>query len=640
MGYGDTALAALNKGFMGLSHGITGPLMESGIFGPGIAEQSKLMAKRRNEQYQQALQSHPNVAQGMMMAGAIPNAVGIAAMGAPLVGSAARAVASRIPQAIASNPYAHAIGKLAGGGAGAATWGALDYPESGETRMGNALSAAPYGVGLGAAGMAAQKGGEYLGATINKVRNAKAGNYKPEHAQIMKAAKKHGIDILPADLYPKGGTIATATELAEKTPFINIVGKRKEQNAQATLAAKNAVREQEAKMTKSSFGEKGSLDNIEKIAKGNSKRAPAAKQLLQDIKASGDDWTKIIQTSGNVSHFEKKLHADMLSDKVAKMAGNAKILPRKSNDAISGALRELESSKIPNKPLKKMLKDMQNEDQEMNFKQMRDFRSDLGGLINDYYKGKNALIGEKGVHHLQSIKNALDEDMGIFAKNHSPELSKAYNEFNSYYKEKVIPYKDTQLAKALKNSNPDEIYNSFIKLNDIPKGQGTDRAEKFYKALDKKGQEAVKTGFLNNGLQKAMNPDTGVFSPAKFSTYLKKNQPVRSFFDKEGKKDINDLQKLMRAVQRSGQMKEPATGYSLIKYGLAAAAGKGLITSPGLTLAALLASYALKRFTGSSSLAKLIAASPKQATKYESFGPLNRKAKSTKPPEKIGTNHP
>ncbi len=687
MGYGETALAALNKGFMGLSHGITGPLMESGIFGPGVAEQSKLMGQRRNEEYRRALESHPNLAEGMMLAGAIPNAIGLGATGvrAPFIGPAARAVTSRIPQAIASNPYAQSIAKWAGGGVGAGTWGALDYPEEGETRMGNAAHAAPYGIGLGIAGSALGKAGEFAGSLINKARNAKAGNYKPAHQQVMRASEKHGVDILPADLYPNGGTIATATEVAEKIPFINITGKRKQQNAQAGEAAKNAVREQEAKMIKSSYGQEGSLANIEKVAKGDSKRAPVAKQLLEDIKNSGDDWNKIIKTSGNVSLFEKKLHSDMLSDKVTQLAKPFGNVPEiKTNNAIDDAIKEVSSQRLPDKGLLSLLKGLKEpqsygglggfsqkmspgkhnpqtlsempisarakgydpatmqesspyplggitgkgatrgsapsgksnydpvtlrENRGHSYGQMRAFRSQLGSMISDYYNGKNALIGEAGVGYLQSVKNAIEEDMATFAKSHSPELAKAFEEFNNYYREKLVPYKDTKLAQALKNANPDEIYKSFIKLNDIPEGQGTDRAKKFYNALDKKGQEAVKTGFLNEGLQKAMNPDTGVFSGAKFSTYLKKNQPIMSFFDESGKQEISDLQKLMRSIEKSGQMKEPETGVKWIKYALAGAMAGGAIMSPALALAAIAGTYGLKKATGSPLLAKLIAAS-------------------------------
>jgi len=210
------------------------------------------------------------------------------------------------------------------------------------------------------------------------------------------------------------------------------------------------------------------------------------------------------------------------------------------------------------------------------FEGLRRLRSRLGGLIQDGKKGANAAVGTEGTGILERLRGAVEKDMENFAQSNGPELSSAWRQADRIYKTQVVPFKDKALAAAMKSSTPDEIFDQFMRRN----REG--RAQNFYEALDPKGQAAVRVGFVENAMEKAMNPGAGdqaaIFSPGRFAKYLEDmRKPLGVALKGQDKWELDGLAKLMRHVERAGQFAEnPPTGQRVVPYlvggGLAGAA--------------------------------------------------------------------
>lgn len=473
------------------------------------------------------------------------------------------------------------------------------------------------------AGKAIIKGAE----GVSKLKNALSSELPAKAQALENTAKQFGIDTLAGDLTKKGTNVQGLTEFAEKTPLINVTGKRGLQQNQALGAAEKVAEQAKHEMINQNFDTPGGLAKLEQIAKGGGRRSKAAAELVDSIKNSGEDWNYILKTSGNAKLFNNKLTADSLYDNVSRLSrqyGDVDLkstvstidrvladlneLPNTNKDAISaisGFKNDLmqnvaaqEASLLLDKSGKPLTpaQAAKVKPKDLSFNQVRNIRSAVSDKISDFISGQNALVGKKGIGYLEEIKTAIDSDLGRFATSNGPELKSAWKAADKYYRKNVVPFKDRSLAKALKaESNPDEIFKMFIKNGGSEGDYGTARATKFYNALDPKGQSAVRYGMLKQALQYATD-ETGGFSPAKYASYLEKLEASRgAFFKGTARQEINGLTSLMRHIERAGQMKTPDTGVknlptiialtaaqtgNLITLGAGSLALKWLVTSP------------------------------------------------------------
>jgi len=189
---------------------------------------------------------------------------------------------------------------------------------------------------------------------------------------------------------------------------------------------------------------------------------------------------------------------------------------------------------------------------------VRGLRSDLGSMISDYYKGTNATTGSKGVQVLQGVKKAVEDDLGAFTSEASPEVAQAAREADTLYSKHLVPLKNQVIVKATKNSEPDQIYKTIV-------AAGPDRAQKFYNALPPDGQAAVRSQMVKDAYADATKVD-GVFSPAQFAKSLEEiKDSTGVFFKGQDKFELEGFTNLMRHIQRAGQVNEnPPTGQRVL----------------------------------------------------------------------------
>jgi len=481
-----------------------------------------------------------------------------------------------------------------------------------------------------------------------KVINAVKGVMRPEAKAMADLADKYGVRVSAGDITGNPGIKKTEV-LLENAPGAGMTTFRKAQDEEAKKAAKDLVDNLNQSMLQQGWD---SLSDIRQAAAKGSKKASAVLALVDD---AGDDWNKIIKASGNLKLFSQKLKADRLYGKVDQLAGAEEVPMVNTIRAIEEARQQIKSSALPDESALKLLDKLQgNLDAvepvaaqaasvsagapnivpfgtagappsaprvtvpestvDRSYSGLRSLRSDLGDIVNDYYKGANGLTGSKGVGVIQKVRDAVEQDMDAFAQA-KPGLRAAWKEADRFYKTEVVPYKSSALSKAMKDEPADTIYKTFLK-NTTTSGQ----AQRFYNALDPRGQAAVRVGMVQNAFGVGNVPvkgsDAVAFSPAKFAKALEDmSSTSKVVFRGPDKWELDGLTKLMRHVERAGQFSEnPPTGNRLAQMavggGLANAAlfGHPVAAAGGWVTAAALE----KALTTSAGKRLLLAASDLQ----------------------------
>lgn len=437
--------------------------------------------------------------------------------------------------------------------------GATAFAEDSEERLKNTL------LGGGTAGAVTAATG-----VASATANAVSGRLRPAAQEISDLGKEFDVPLTLGDIAKKP-ILQKIEVLMESFPVVGLAGPRTRQGEKAKAAAEKLVDNAKQDLAGESFR---GISQIQKVAQGGGPRAKAARALLLDIQNAGDDWNRIIQVSGNLKAFRAKLAGDRKFRAVSDLAGDAPVPPGQTVAALDNAIAQADDAIIQS-GLGPFLQNIRNEIGQgaRNFTQMQQFRSDLADEISNFYKGGNAVIGGKGVGVLQSVKEAVDADLETFAKSQGGALSRRFQEANRFWQERVVPFKDAQLARALKDADPDTVYGKFISR------QSKDKAQRFFNALDPKGKQAVRTRMLSEAFETSVN-EQGIFSPAKFAANLERLEKARGVvFQGVEERRLQGFVRLMRHAERGGQFLEnPPTGQRNL---LALIAGGGVVFEPG-----------------------------------------------------------
>ena len=468
---------------------------------------------------------------------------GALAAGGRILAKAAGPVVSRVGEVLATKPALQVTGAGAGAGAGGIT------RESGGSPT--AQLAANVGASIAVPAVAGMVGREQLPAEIKRV---------------MDEAARRKVDLSYSDITGKGRRLDT---MLEQAPVVGTSAFRESGAKKATAAMERFAEDVKGTMQATPYR---GLDKLKQAAALGDK---SAKNTLDQIQNAGDDWTRIMQASGNLKLWRSRQDAEKLYNRVEELARTRGEVPlTKTNSALDAAIAAETKSIIPDKELLDTLNKVKTglygtdpTARTRDFTTIRQLRSDIGNLVNSYYQGKNAAVGAKGVDRLQSLKNALEADMEAFATTGGADLKNAWKRADSFYRQLVVPYKDKALAQALKSDLPDEIYKKFIQVS--RSGAGEDRAQKFYDALDQKGRAAVRYGMVANAIDSASIPEKqGLLSPGKFEQSIANIRHSSGvFFKGSDKAELDGFANLMEHARRFGQYQEnPPTGQRVIPW--------------------------------------------------------------------------
>lgn len=414
--------------------------------------------------------------------------------------------------------------------------GGLQYVDPNETRLANiAQGAALGGVAAGAIDLAA-KGGARLANTF-------AGRSEQPIADVLALGKQHNVPVFAPDVAgsPIMNKVATITE---DVPLVGMAKPRLQQ-AEAAMAGAQSLIGRLAPQ----------VDDVGRELQGSLTRRSEGLQ-----KAAGRLYDRVAQAAdplGPVPLTNLRSTAQRLLDEA-----------KKDIDPNAGLIARLERFA---------------QAQDGNFSQSRLFRSNLGDEIKKLQTGMDM----KAARPLQQLKGALEQDINGFAQSAGGDVAGKWKAADRFFREKVVPQRESDIVRAMRNRNPDEVFKQFVKAG------SQDRAQRLYNALDGKGRDAIKAGILNQAWEKAVQDGAkGVaFSPAKFAGELERVQgSVGVFFKGADKKELDGFTKLMRHIERAGQVAEnPPTGNRLVLPVL-----MGETLAPG-TSAAALGSGALAR---------------------------------------------
>ena len=409
--------------------------------------------------------------------------------------------------------------------------------------------------------------------------------------EVIGQGQKYGVRLSAGDVSQKPA-LKNMEVSAEKVPGIGMEPFRAKQQVEAKTAAMEVKSQFEDALINA---EPSALSDLQDAADGGDQRA---RNVLEKMHTAGNDPDRVIQASIGLGDWTTRQTATELYDKVEKLAKDhdlGDVPMNATGKAIGSSLNELRPAKLPNKEVIGLLAKIKESispkvDEEgqplldaqgnpvspnNTYGLIRQLHSDLGERIREYYQGNNALIGEKGVGHLERVQNALEDDMRNYAKNSGvPEIVDAGQAADEYYKSARVPYKNGMLAAAATSNEPDQIFQQFVKS-----GKG-DRAQNFYDSLDDRGKAAVRYNMVAKAVDDAMNDQTGVFSPQKFYTSVDKlDDAYGVFFNGKDKAEIEGFKNLMGHVTRAGQYAEnPPTGQRVIPY---LVAGGAISAGPG-----------------------------------------------------------
>ncbi len=408
--------------------------------------------------------------------------------------------------------------------------GATQYVDPNESRAANALQGAALG-GLTAGALdVAIKGGARLA-------NAVAGRMTPRAEEVAALGKQFNVPVFAPDVAgsPVMNKLST---ISEDVPLVGMAKPRLQQSAAAGQAAQSLA---------------GRL-------------APQIDDVGREIQGSLTRRTEALQKAAGVRY-----------DRVAKAADPLGPVPLTNLRATAKQLLDDAKQDIdPNTALISRLEKIANAPDGPNFSKTRQFRSNIGDSIRQLETSMDL----KAARPLQQLKGALEQDMNAFANNAGGEVSARWKSADRFFRERVVPQRESDIVRAMRNKNPDEVFKQFIRSS------GQDRAQRLYNALDTKGRDAVKSGILQQALDKAtLEGSKGVaFSPAKFAQELERVQGgVGVFFRGADRQEMNGFVKLMRHVERAGQVAEnPPTGNRLVLPLL-----MGETLAPGTSMAAL-----------------------------------------------------
>lgn len=413
-------------------------------------------------------------------------------------------------------------------------------------------------IGLGGAAGGALGGtlaaaGQGIGKLVGAARN----QLDPKAAAVLEYSKAHGIPVAASDVEPGNKFYANVVGSLEniRVPGLSAAPFREAQQGAARSSVESLLAKEASALQNMAYRQ---LPEIEKVAAGGGKRAAEAKRVLQMIADAGPDEKKIMQASGNLTWLRHKIGADKRYGDVFEMAKDMEIDPQGTIGQLQKLMQQMPTEIGANNadinlvrgwlddlvaptaaavddPTAAAVAQMTGQADAPvpnTYARMANFKSMVQSLKDQFtINGKM----DSSKLFLNRVIQGIDEDIGKFM-DENPAIAKAQSRADEYYKTQVVPFHSSRLAKALVNETPENIWASFIRSKS--EGTGDYAAKQFYRALDNKGQQAVRYGIVQNALNEAVEPRG--FDPKKFMDAIERTE-YAPYFDRANKAEVQGM---------------------------------------------------------------------------------------------------
>lgn len=507
-----------------------------GLLPKGTQEKHRAGVNKAKEEYKNIdyINEHPIASTIGEVAGGVAAILPAGGLAIPLkAAQAAKATTTlgRALQAGTSNT-ARTIGTGVAQGAGI---GALQYDPTGEERLQNTLGGAAAGGAL--SGILA--GGGRL------IRGKSTPEAIAKRKELGELSKEHGVDLTVPELRDsKGGKYIES--IAEKTPGSGYIGFREKQVKQFEDRANQLAQE---------MGGKSTQDTGQTVLNSLESRLNASKKI------AGKKFDKVEQIAeqqgGKVEFNALKNEAKTIINDLEQLPPNFK------NEELIGSVNNFLN--------------LDNQ----SFSVARKLRSHLGDEVKRLKKEANSgAISAENYRYMTRLVQSLENDIDQFAGKSGGALKQAYKEANTFYKDKVVPFKSDELEKAIfGNYDKDQVIGAFLKPG------REELASTLVNNVGKKGLQASRAAVLNNAIEKATHGE--LFNPQIFAKEaLRLGKANNVLFSDAQRKSLEGYSKLAKVAERASKFAaNPDTGHRTAGTLLAMGAGGGLIAAPVTTLA-------------------------------------------------------
>ena len=415
-------------------------------------------------------------------------------------------------------------------------------------------------------------GGKALGGVLDKKLPAAPREIvNPKIRELREFGQAHDVDVLSYG-QESGNPLAKGLEIGSKhAPFVGTGKFFQEGHKKAKAAAQGLA---DKFKTNGNYGE----EIHESLKRGLSKAKNEAKSNFDDVekkllangvvdKVGVDNLLpKVDELLKDYPDIFDRLPDKSLSQNIETIRAGVKRKEPQSQLVSIGGSR----IKVTPEQAQRMGIAQPNQETALSFHEARFLRDKLSNYINRA-QFSAGVVGNKEVHQLIELKNALDKDIESFGKHvGNQDVMTAFKKANDHYKENVVPFKDRLIDKATNlEVDTDTILKMFVKA-DRPK-----LAEKLYNRLDDEGKSAIKHGILKEAFDNAYDTRIDNFEPAKFSNELHKlTETNEIIFSPQEKVELDGWVKWMKAAEEFGKnQKITSKSESLTRlepYGMAA----------------------------------------------------------------------
>ncbi len=512
-----SAGTGFSTGFESLAHGLIQPLLESGMLGKNAIEVSKMMAQERQRKYQEASEENPISAGIGNLAGSV--IAGIPAMAIPGVGQG------------------NLVRGITQGALQGAAIGGSEYVEPDQSRLNNALMAAPFG----AAGGAVSGGIEAL-----RPSNLMRGTLTPEQLA-------RNLEVTIGTKTPIGDVVQSPTA---KQWFENIFAKLPFSGGHQAMLENAQQIEQRGNSVLGDLLGGNSPENVpQQIAEDLKENFAKATKNKNEIYDEADNLADTSGLKFRANNFEDKLnnYQDAIENtQILKYEPDLVKLLSKFQRWKGSSIKQKEGLvNAKGKPITETFPTL---------KEASLLKGRLGQLGREFSQSSKAEDRYQGKIFTDLSKSLKEDILNSIEKHGSEELKSTYNKAEKNYRKEFSPFLEKEVYKYANQygkADTDLITQAFAKSS-----QKSDRSNLVKKLVDRlspEKQHLVAYDYLSKALDQE-----GKLNPQKLSTLISKlgkRQFEALVPDSEIRKAIADYRDLSKLNSESlNVMFNPKTG--------------------------------------------------------------------------------